>query len=277
MTTTQTTKKTTTKKTAPPTPEAAETAVTVREPQLPTMGSAADLDAWGVTALTAKDIVIPKILPMQAMSKKVTADEAKFGDLIDSLTNEVLGDTKNPIEFIPFFMEKVYVVMEEKDNKFTFANQVPITAKNEDQEFEAVNPETGIKQKWYRTLNFYVLFPKQVEANEAIPYLLSFRSTSARAGQKLATTMFMKNLKAGKTPASTVMELSYSKKSNDKGTFGVLDVRELRASTPEQISEAFLWVKTIKSGRTKVDHSDLEREAGGEAIPSEAAVESNEY
>ena len=284
MTTTQTTKKNA-KKPAPPkvASEAAEKALVVSQPtaSLPSMGSATDLEAWGVTTLTAKDVVIPKILPMQAMSKKVTAGECKFGDLIDSLTNEVLGDQKKPIQFVPFFMEKVFVVMEEKDGKFEFANQVPIKADNEGQEFEGVNPETKVKQKWYRTLNFYVLFPNQVENNEAIPYLLSFRSTSARAGQKLATTMFMKNLKAGKTPASTVMELSIAKKQNDKGTFMVLDVKEVRASTQAEVNEAFAWVKTVKANRVKVDHSDLADDATTapherEATPSEGA-ESNEY
>lgn len=218
-----------------------------------------DLEAWGVKdhQLTARDVMIPKILAMQAMSKPVVSGEARFGEFRDSLNGVVIGDENRPFEFIPFHMEKVYVVMEEEKGKFRFAAQVPITAELEDHAFEAVS-DKGHKQKWYRTLNFYCLLPKEVDG---IPYMLSLRSSSAKAGQKIATTMFMKNIQAGKTPASMVLQMSGKKETNDKGTFIVMDVKEIRPSTPEEVGKAFTWVKTVRAGKVKVDHSDIEQEA----------------
>lgn len=259
-----TTKGKTTKKSAPPAVTAAPSkAVAVKGQNSPVTINPAD---WGAPTITSKDIVIPKIFAMQAMSKLVVDGKAKFGEFIDSLSGLVLGDTKNPIEFIPFYMEKVFVVMEEKNKKFEFKTQIPIAADNENEEFEQESPE-GVAQKWYRTLNFYCLFPKEIANGSAIPYLISFRSASARAGQALATVMFMKNLKAGKTPASVTMALTGEKKTNDKGTFIVLGTKEVRPSTDAEVIECFEWVKTIKGGGVKVDHSDLVEEASAGSGP----------
>lgn len=246
------------------------------EETLPAVQSSqVDLNAWGVPAMNinARDIQIPKILAMQPGSNAVTAGEAKFGEFRDSLSGNLVGDVKNPIDFIPFFMEKVFVVMRLDKGQYKFNRQVPIVPAIEDHDFE--HKEGEWQEKWYRTLNFYVLLPQEVADGSAIPYILSFRSSSARAGQKLATTMYMKNLKAGKTPPAMTMSLSGATQKNDKGTFVVMDVKEKRASTSEEIASAFEWVKTVLSGRVKVDHSDLESEASSTA--SAPAGESTDY
>ena len=256
-------------------PKKEEKAVAVRKTTAAaTPLSAQDQAAWGVQKLTHRDIIIPKLLAMQPMSKKVTAGEAAFGDFLDSLSGDVVGSINKPIEFIPFYMEKVYTVMEDKLGKFEFLKQVPITPENEDEEFEQVNPENKKPQKWYRTMQYYVLLPNEVEAGTAMPYVLSFRSSSARAGQKLSTTMYVRNIKAGKVPASMAMMLGGVKKTNDKGTFIVMDVSESRESTEAEVAECFNWLKTIKAGAAKVDHSDLAEEAGeARAAPTDGNEE----
>ena len=232
----------------------------------------ASMADWGAPQITARDVAIPKILAMQAMSKPVTDGEAKFGEFRDSLNGVVVGDINNPIEFIPFFMEKVFVVMAEEKGTFRFRKQVPITAANEDHAYEAVG-EDGAPEKWFRTQNFYCLSPKEIKDGTAIPFMISFRSSSARAGQKIGTQMFMKNPKAGKSPAGAVMELSGAKTSNDKGTFIVMDARWKRDSTRPEVAEAFEWVKTIRAGAVKVDHSDIEQEESArfrQTVPTES-------
>lgn len=258
------------KKAAPPPVVVESKEVAVQQPT--------NLNDWGVQEqhLNSRDIVIPKILAMQAMSKSVVSGEAKMGEFRDSLNDTVVGSEKHPIEFVPFYMEKVYVVMKKKDPKsdnYKFSRQVAITPATEDHEFIVETPD-GLTEKWYRTSNFYVIFPKDIEAGNDIPHMLSFRSSSSRAGQKLATTMYVKNLKAKATPASMVMELSGAKQTNDKGTFIVMDIKEKRKSSEKEVEAAFEWVKTIRAGKVKVDHSDLESEANSH---SDVVVESTEY
>lgn len=236
------------------------TAVATAQPTALAPAAPVDLSAWGVQELTSKDIIIPKILVMQGLSKMVTDGNAKMGEFRDSLNGEVMGTfDKEPFEFVPFYMEKVWVIFEEKNGTMKFSRTVPIDASNENWEIEETI--AGVKVRRDRTMNFYVLRPSEVAKGAAVPYILSFRRTSARTGQKIATQMFLKNIKAGKTPASMVMSLSGTKQTNDKGTFIVTDATTTRPSTPDEITEAFAWVKQVKAGRTKADTSDLEAEA----------------
>lgn len=233
-----------------------------------------NLQDWGVGELTSKDIIIPKILPMQGLSKLVTDGKAVMGEFRDSLNGTLLGNAeKAPLEFVPFYMEKVWVIFEEKAGTMKFSKQVPIDPSNENWEIEEVI--AGVKIRRDRCMNFYVLLPSDVAQGGAIPYILSFRRTSLRAGQKLATQMFLKNIKAGKTPASVAMQLSGTRTTNDKGTFIVLDATEKRASSDEEVKEAFGWVKAIREGKTKVDTSDLEAEAS--TITNVAAAGPEQY
>lgn len=232
----------------------------------------ANAAAWGSQELSSRDLVIPKILAMQGLSKLVVAGEAKFGELRESLSNKVLGSDKQPLEFIPFHRTVEFVVMQKDGDIFKFNRVEPITPENDATPFE-VETEDGEVERWYRTQNFYVLRPDEVASGTAYPYVISFRSTSARAGAKLTTTMYVKNLKANLTPASTVMELVAEKKTNDKGTFIVLDVREKRRASDAEVKEAFSWNQIAQSGRAKVDHSDLETPAQSD----DSTEVSNEY
>ena len=60
--------------------------------------------------------------------------------------------------------------------------------------------ENGIEIKRVRRMNFYVMLPKQIDAGTAVPYVLSFKSTSYREGKKLFTQMYMRNRKANLPP-----------------------------------------------------------------------------
>jgi hypothetical protein len=226
------------------------------------IGAPVSLSEWGVEAgsLTSRDITIPKILPMQGLSKKVTARQASFGEFRTSDNNALVGTIDKPIQFIPFYLEKVWIIFHEEKGNFKFKGLEPITPRNENLPYEEINAE-GVKVRRDRTMNFYVLLADEVEKGGAIPYVISFRRTSLRAGQQLATQMFVKNVEAGKTPASVVCELGGSSQSNDKGTFVVLNVAAKRDSSASEVGTAFKWVKTIKQGQAKVDNSDYAEEA----------------
>ena len=65
----------------------------------------------------ASDIIIPKILLMQAISQLVEQDKAKQGDFIHSLDEVVVGSKEDkPVEFIPLGMYKTLQTYE--DNKY---------------------------------------------------------------------------------------------------------------------------------------------------------------
>lgn len=238
-------------------------------------------DAWGKQALTAKDITIPKIFAMQGLSKAVAAGDAKMGEFRDS-NGILLGSVTAPIEFLPFYRTVEWVIFRKAGPKpedvYKFNRIEAITPQNDNMPLE-YDDEDGNKEKWYRATNFFMLLPKELADGGALPYLMSFRSTSARAGSQIATTMYIKNLKPRnlpegrkheQTPAGTVMELVGEKVTNDKGTFIVMKARDKRASTAAEVAEAFQWAQTIQKGAVKIDHSDLEADT---VVPHAAAAE----
>lgn len=210
--------------------------------------AAQNLDAWGESPVSSRDIIIPKILAMQGLSELVTEGKAAFGDFVDSVSGEVLGSITKPLKFVPFYMEKVWIISSKKqgDQKFEFEKYEPVTPNNLDKPFTEFIMDREYKNEY--SLQFYVLRPE----DPSIPYVISFKSTSSRAGKILSTQMYVRNRAAGLTPASYVMELGGKKEKNDKGTFVVMETKPVEKTSPELLVEAMNWLQIIRQGGAKV-------------------------
>lgn len=210
--------------------------------------SATTMEDWGQSEISSKDIIIPKILAMQGLSDFVSEGKAKLGDLVDSISGEVLGSIEKPVEFVPFHMEKVWIISRKKkgETKFEFEKYEAVTAENLGYPFEAKDGEDDVKYEY--TLQFYCLLP----TDTSMPYVISFKSTSLRSGKVLSTQMYVRNRAAGLTPPSYTMLLGGKKEKNDKGTFIVMDTKVKGRTSPELETECLNWFKVIKSGGAKV-------------------------
>jgi hypothetical protein len=208
-----------------------------------------DLAAWGESAISSRDIVIPKILAMQGLSDLVTEGKARFGEFVDSVTHEVLGSIEKPIEFVPFHLEKVWIVSERKvgDDKFEFDRYEEVTAENMNRvQLQETIGDREIKYEY--AMQFYVILP----SDPAMPKVITFKSTSSRAGRVLSTQMFIRNKAAGLIPPAYIMELGGKKEKNEKGTFVVMEVKP-KSKTPDNlIGDCLTWMNIIKQGKTQV-------------------------
>lgn len=210
-----------------------------------------DVDAFGAGPLSSDDIVIPKLLAMQGLSNYVTEGAAKFGDFVDSLNGQVIGSISEPIEFIPFYLEKVWIISKKIGNKYVFQAYEPVTTANENKPWEEIiNGEEWKNEKCY---NFYSILPH----DPSLPYVIAFKSTSAKSGRELATQMYVKNRAAGKVPPAKVMKLFGSKEEKDGNKFVVMKSAVVRDSSQEEIASCLDWFKTITSGGASVDSSDV--------------------
>lgn len=226
-----------------------------------------ELAAWGTgNNLSSKDVVIPKILPMQGLSQMVADGKASMGEFRDSVNGSLVGSIDKPFSIIPFHVEKVWDIKEEQaDGSYKYSRSVAIDENplspgyNDNLPWEG--EENGLKVQRIRRMNFYVLLPSEVEANESIPYVLSFKSTSIKEGKKLFTQMYVRNLRAQLPPPGFVVEIGGQRVKNDKGTFIVPTVKPSRKATAAEVSEAFSWFKMVKKGAVKVDNSDLHTDA----------------
>lgn len=215
-----------------------------------------DLNEWGGSPISSQDIILPRILMMQPMSDKVTEGEAAFGEFRESLNNEKLGDFKTPIEVVPFLLQKAFVEYNNEDpTDKKFIRIVPITPTNDNLPYEDTEKTAEgktIKITRDRCMNFFVLLPKDIDAGTAIPHILSFRRSSIKAGKKLATQMYIKNKDANKPPPAVMANIIATKDSNDKGTFGVMDVNFTKPTPDAYVKECLRWVKLILAGQAKI-------------------------
>lgn len=203
----------------------------------------------------AKDVLIPKILLMQGLSVLVTEGKAVMGDIVNSVTQEKLGDKNNHVEFIPISGFKTWQIsVKDEDDEYKFDKNVPFTPENATWQYEQKD-ELGRDVKNVLCLNFYVILPKEIAGGEAFPYVITFRSTSRNAGKQLATH-FMNSALFKKAPYGKTMKLGCFMDKNDKGPYYVYEVKPGRAATQEEIDAVKIWLPVIASGSAKVDTSD---------------------
>lgn len=236
--------------------------------------TASDLGEWGGgQVVTSNDIVIPKILPLNYMSEKVKNKQGEYGEFRDTLNNAKFGDLNKGFEFIPILMEKKWIEFDLVANKAgakkrEFKSIVPIVdtpgdGYNDDLPYS----EPGLERD--RVLDFYVLIPEEIVSGGSVPYVLSFKRTSLKAGKKLATQMHLKNRMAGKNPAAVACTLSGLSVQNDDGEYVVQDVTPSRESTVDEMAAALHWFKLIGAGKTSVhdyeegEHGSSQPEAQG--------------
>lgn len=203
------------------------------------------MEQWGTKAPSSKAVTIPKIMVMQATS--VFAQDmdhlAKTGDYVDSLTQEVIGNIKEPLEFIPFHLDELWYVSKViSDNETEFLRAVPLDSSNENWLYEA--EEDGMKVRRQYVMNFYVLRPESM----SLPYIVTFKGMSVRGGKALSTQMFIKNAADGLVPPAKTMNLLGKQTSNDKGTFIVIEAVPSRETSEVEIANAFKWYKLVNSG-----------------------------
>lgn len=215
-------------------------------------------ELWAPQDNTANSIIIPKVMVMQGLSKAVIDGNARFGDFIDSLTNEVLGSVTSPFEFIPFHVEKEIFISENKSNdpskkNFKFVRKEKLSASNESLPWNDV--VGGVEIQRTHVYSFYVLNPKDM----TLPYIIQFKGKSLRNGKVLNTTAFIKAAMAKSFPPAYHYILKGVKESNDKGTYVVIHAERGPASTIPEIRSAAEWKQTFMAGIVKeheVEESD---------------------
>ena len=275
-----------TKKAAPPrAPKAV--ALKTKDSNVAVTDTTNDMD-WGLDAVDSTDIVIPKLLIMQSTSHLVAEEKAQFGDLVNSVSGEVLGSCREkdnkPVKFICIKEEKLWVELEKVGDKYEFRRNKERTTANDKSQLEW--EENGAQWRRDRTLNYFILLERDLGNAMPFPYVLSFRRSSFGAGKVLSTHLLnckaaiMKakdtgqNITAPMTPPGTIFELTGKKTQNDKGTFYVLQTNRVSETSQEGVAKAAEWIKTLRTQKFNVDQSDLEVEKDATPIEVEVSVNS---
>lgn len=150
------------------------------------------------------DRAIPHIYLMQKGSTLVDDDKAKIGELIRSTNGEKVGDSKTPLEVIPFKMTHHWIVNEVTTvGRNRWVRTESRTPQNEHWKWEF--EENGKPMERIKAIDLYAILPMDIDARneevsalrnakglpnlqklELLPVVINFRSTQMKtAGTKL--------------------------------------------------------------------------------------------
>lgn len=202
------------------------------------------------------DALIPRLLLMQGLSEFVQDRKAQQGDMVRSTNVEKLGDPEVSVELIPITFQNRWRLEEEVKGKFEFRGSEPRTAKNDEQPWEF----THMGAKWKRTkvIDLYAVLPKDIAAEDAekkkvqetgempdlnktlMPVLVSFRSSSYKAGKKIVDH-FIKAQTFNAKAHYYKMNLKTYQDKNDKGSYYVFDLEGSKPITANEREVADHW------------------------------------
>lgn len=207
--------------------------------------SAEVANMWAPQEVSAKEIVMPKLMVMQGLSEMVTDGKAMFGEFRDSLTGGKLGGVSEPFEFIPFHLDKLIYVTKRKagsSDDFSFYRVDKLDSMTEQLPWNDTEGDMEIKRS--HVYNFYAINPDDT----SMPIVISFKGMSLRNGKVLNTMAFVKSFIAGSFPPANHYKLIGTKTSNDRGTFVVISAEQGDKSSNEEIMAAAKWKKMLDSG-----------------------------
>ncbi len=195
---------------------------------------------------------------MQGLSELVGEGKAIMGEMRGSVDGNLLGGKDKPLEILPFYITKSWILFAEVNGKLEYTGQVPFGPDNAAWEWDAVIDGQRVRRD--QSINVYCCLPSEIASGIFMPYLVTFRRTSYTAGKKVVT--MKEKLRMFKRPvASTTLVLSCKADKNDKGTFYVWDVAQGRNSTNEEMASVTPWFNMVRQNGVKVDDSDLESES----------------
>lgn len=218
--------------------------------------SAEQAGAWAQTNVGADEFRLSKILLMHGTSKLVKNrdHEAKEGDFRDSATGEYLGSIDEPMDFVPFHLEKVWDIerFDSQDGKWKWSGQEPFGPANNKRPIspgKKNRKEVTIgneRYSYFVAYNAYVLRTADLEAGMQKPYVVSFKNSSKSAGAKLANQMYNINRIEKLYPASYVMTLKVDEISNNDNTWLAFNVDKARKASDAEVMAAFKMSQLVQ-------------------------------
>ncbi len=228
---------------------------------------------WGDGDFEAKDLLVPMICVAQGVSEVVKQGKAKANDIYETVNKTVLGDSKNPVKFIPVKYFKTWVHCEVMKNMPEFRSVEPYTVANSNRYKYEETREDGTTWRNYEVLNFYVLLEKELEEGNAFPYLLSFRSSNKKKGRPLINHMARARALTPPQPiCSMTFSLSSVLTSKDKNSWFVFDLTTAGATPEAYKQKALEWLNTLNVMTHKIDEQGIKEEMGQEVEEHEVTV-----
>jgi len=228
------------------------------------------------SVVDSADIVVPRLLLAQGLSQSVADQKAKMGDITNSLTGAVIGGPTTPVVFIPVTIKKYWKNFEKVGNKKQFRGVEAYTQENAGRPLTEMlpsqaNPQSSTTWEHDLVLDVFGFTEDDVKDPIALPTAISFSRTSYKAGQKVMTHFAALE---GAQPAPLpyhqyMLELSCTKKQNDKGIFYTFDVKpkmegpKATLTPKDYYTKIERWSQILNDSSKRIVADDVEDEVVG--------------
>lgn len=207
-----------------------------------------------VSVIDQKDMLIPKLLTMQPTSNFVTEERAQIGDLVSSVTGQVVGGKGKWVKFVPLMTYKTVEYYDITGQKPKFMKREAWSSKaHANLQWEQVID--GVKTRVTECLNFYVFLESDLANPAGLPHLVCYRSTQKQGGKKLISH-FMQMEMMNAEPWFGMLEVTTVKQQNDKGVFFTPDIRPVGQTDAKYADKLSKWVDLIARNAVKIDETE---------------------
>lgn len=257
--------------------------------------------------VVASDVIIPRLLLMQAISPLVTSRKAQIGDLIRSTTGEKLGDPDKPLDLVILAMTNSWIDYERVpgDNQPKFRGMYPRGVITRDTKGNPIESNTNLPWKFVgpnkedmfrrQAVIVYALVPSDIAAYEkeldravaagevpdlskgVSPVVLTFQSTSFKYGGKQIATFFNNvkktnvEMKGRMTvaPFDYVMTLTCREEKKGTAAWYVFDFK----GAPKSLSKVYVDKAECEAIKEKAAFWTQALSSGGVKIDDSAEID----
>ena len=213
-----------------------------------------NFDGAGMEGIEKSDLVLPRVWLMQAISQFVSDERFKSGDIVNSLSEELINpkNPQGPIEIIPITQKKLWYEFEDQSDGKQKLNKIFDNGSPEAVGLKA-GPVEGTKLFYRACIQYYVVLAAEPDG---LPAMVNFMKTNYPAGKKLNTFLVQQNMLS--QPAwGKAYELKAKKTTNDHGTFFVWEFGGKRDATEEEKGIAQTWHSVLQTTKvSQVEKAD---------------------
>ena len=206
-------------------------------------------------SVSVEDIAFPRIQLMQPISESVTDGKYAAGDIIDSVTGEIIGGTSKAVEIIPLRCRKYYKVTKKVDGKSKFVRIEMInSAQDMQKDWNFIENDEQLQRR--PVMEVFVLVPGQ-----DLPYMFRIAGMSFKGMSKsFYTSAFALPASQRKAPFIRSLMITSKKEKNDKGTYFVYSFVNGKLSDQDTYAVANQWYESTKNTKIKEDDNETDEE-----------------
>jgi hypothetical protein len=214
-----------------------------------------------------QEIILPRCLLMQNTSKFVAQQTARPGEIVDTLTMEVVAKLKEPVEAIITDLVTKWTLSRMEGLQSVYVGQIPFDHSAPDNDIKEIMHNNILVQR-DKTYEFMVITKTDLDSNKFLPFkIFSFSKSSRKTGHALASHFNTKiaEIMSGvnTAPFDRFFKISSELLYNDKKQpYYVLNQAAGDSLTEVQLKKAgdyvFRMMSAKSKGQVKVDDTEDE-------------------